>query len=492
MRKLLFFSLMVVSSHLAFADIASLQSNFVNGESSVVSHLNNDRTTLTNSVNNVQGCQTGGIQSAGQVKSATVCAENMAPDADPRTRTLQGAACEFVYTGLTTATTSGTLVGSISAGTAYPQGYYVNKNSSTAHTFNATKWTYVDIDKNGSFTYSEQTIGGAAPSVAPNSIRLERVSSDSTQILAVQDLRKTSCTAGPFSGISDATQEATLADIFVNGAGGWENGLSIASKSTTAIFINPGTLYLNGKYRTNPGTLSIDAAVVASPSNGQSGLDTGSLAASTNYYVYAAGDVAATSALTGVFSTSPTAPSGTTNYRRIGEASTEGASVFNTSTDVSGVLYSSVNYLGKIKQIKAFQTGAVATGTTVLPNDNTIAQINEGDEYLSAYITPISATDRIAVFTTMNINFANVANGNVAIFRGAPDAIGVCGMSQANLITMNTLTCHAFDQARTTNQIRYSVRAGTTSGTNTLNGTGGARLFGGAAASTLILVEYEP
>src|SRR3990167_1603375 len=73
---------------------------------------------------------TGGINNINSVNVVddSLDESTMADEINPRIRTYEGAACEFVYTGLLPAT-SGTLSTTISAGTAYPRGYRVNKAS---------------------------------------------------------------------------------------------------------------------------------------------------------------------------------------------------------------------------------------------------------------------------------------------------------------------------------------------------------------------------
>jgi hypothetical protein len=52
---------------------------------------------------------------------------------------------------------------------------------------------------------------------------------------------------------------------------------------------------------------------------------------------------------------------------------------------------------GDILQVQRTDTGAVATGTTTIPNDDTIPQSTEGDQYMSQAITPSSAANVLAV-----------------------------------------------------------------------------------------------
>lgn len=288
------------------------------------------------------------IQSS-NILNDTVAEADMADDANPRLRDYElggsGTECEMVYTGLLTTTTSSTLTGAVPSGTAYPRGYRVVKSSSTPKTFTASRWTFVDIDISGNFTYSEATIGGATPSVAPNSIRLSRVSTDGTQILAVQDLRKTSCTTGTFlATTSTATSGVSLDDILKNGqktrrstsAGrtpnGWVQGLFVSYDTATTFKVTSGSAYINGAYR----FVSTDTTVTTgndTPDMGVSGLDTGTVTGGPlTYYVYAVADQSSVATYSITYSLSGSAPSGVTNSRLIGSIKTDYTNLF-TSRD---------------------------------------------------------------------------------------------------------------------------------------------------------------
>ena len=60
-----------------------------------------------------------------------------------------------------------------------------------------------------------------------------------------------------------------------------------------------------------------------------------------------------------------------------------------------------------ILQIVNTQTGAVNTGTTPLPYDDTIPQITEGDEYMTLAITPTSATNKLLIEVVCSISNTN-------------------------------------------------------------------------------------
>ena len=483
-------SFLVIGGHYVSADVVSLQSNFVAGEANVIDHLNNDRIGLTNGVNNIRGVFSGSVQSSGQIKADTVGEENMADNANPRLRTAEGAWCnDFTYSGLLPTTTSGTLVGTIPAGTAYPSGYRVVKTGGTAHTFTASKWTWVDMDTLGSFTYLEQAIGTIAPSVTANSMRLCRVSTDTTQIAAVQDLRVTNCSTGPLSNFADVSGESTLSDLFSYGNGGYQSGLSFQQYDNTNITVNPGSMYINGYYRTLAAAKQVPITVNGNSLTGVDGLDAGAVGASTLYYVYATADISGTKPPIVLYSTSLT-PAGPTNYRRIGEVTTDVASTF-ASKDTT-----SISYVGKIRQIKTYKTGAAATGTTVIPFDNTIPQNTEGDEYMTLAITPTSANSRLRVEATMYATYSISQYGTMALFRDSgADAIAVAAeemLDPAAPTQLHVFHLSTIVDAGSTTRTTFKIRAGGgAAGTFSFNCERGSQLYNRALASNITITEFE-
>jgi len=264
----------------------------------------------------------------------TLLEADMADEINPRIRTYEGASCEKVE-GLLPLTTVGTLTGNIASGTAYPRGYRISKTSATSKTWTASKWTFTDIDINGNFQYSEVAIDAATPAVATNSIRLARVSTDGTQVLDVQDLRTTSCASGPFSNIADATGEATLSDILKNGRAhsvsndiGWVQGVQVSWDGVSSFKVKRGSIYINGEYRAVSTDITVPQTADA-PSSGTSGLDTGAIASSTRYNVFAVADQEAVKTFSVSISTG-NAPTGVTNYRKIGEIYTDSTSFFSS------------------------------------------------------------------------------------------------------------------------------------------------------------------
>ena len=63
----------------------------------------------------------------------------------------------------------------------------------------------------------------------------------------------------------------------------------------------------------------------------------------------------------------------------------------NTITNVAG------QEQARLVQVVNTQTGAVATGTTVMPIDDTIPQNTEGDQYMTLAITPTHASNKLLI-----------------------------------------------------------------------------------------------
>ena len=334
MKKLLFLlELLIVGSQTLFAGTVSFDQLSVSSDLTV-SVYNNNLDKIYSEFNS-------SIESS-NIAADTLAEVDFADDSNPRIRTAEGASCEFVYTGLLTTTTSGTLSGSVPAGTAYPLGYRIRKDSSTAKTFtgdcspSATGcWTFVDLDINGNFTYSEVAIDAATPSVTTNSIRLSRVSTDGTQVAAVSDLRVTTCTTGAFSDISSTSGATTNLDEVlrfgknrVSADAGWVQGLRVSWDGLGTTFtVKSGTAYINGVYRVNSADVSVPQTN-DDPAAGTSGLDTSSIGASTNYTIYAVADRDSVDTMSFSYSTSPASPTGVTNYRKIGQIKTDASSSF--------------------------------------------------------------------------------------------------------------------------------------------------------------------
>lgn len=149
---------------------------------------------------------------------------------------------------------------------------------------------------------------------------------------------------------------------------------------------------------------------------------------------------------------------------------------------------------GAVVQVVHVQDGITNTGTTQLPQDDTIPQITEGNEFMTLAITPKSTTNKLKIEVTMYAS-ANVTDSiiGMALFQDSTaDALAAIGMPRdpvANRRTQGTLVHYM--TAGTISETTFKVRVGTTSaGTTRFNG-GGGQEWGGVSASTIIITEIK-
>jgi len=163
------------------------------------------------------------------------------------------------------------------------------------------------------------------------------------------------------------------------------------------------------------------------------------------------------------------------------------------ATQLTGTVAASVLPAGTVLQVKNSQTGAVATGTTLIPYDNTIPQITEGTQFLSLAITPTSATSKLYINIVLNTANSAVTSGvSIALFQDS--TVNALAASNAVVVAAgntNTMSCNYFMISGTTSSTTFTVRAGSNTGTFTLNGTAGVGLMGGVASSSITITEVS-
>lgn len=145
-------------------------------------------------------------------------------------------------------------------------------------------------------------------------------------------------------------------------------------------------------------------------------------------------------------------------------------------------------------QTPASRSASSATGTTIVPADDTIPQNTEGDQYMSQAITPNSAANLLIV---KHIGYYghSVAGTvfSVALFRDS--TAGAIGTAMGfNNSTNNPVSAGMVLEypviAGSTSSTTFKIRAGAANaGTTTFNGINGARLHGGVLFSTLQIDE---
>lgn len=148
--------------------------------------------------------------------------------------------------------------------------------------------------------------------------------------------------------------------------------------------------------------------------------------------------------------------------------------------------------LGAAIQSVQSATSAVDSTTTVMPNDDTIPQSNEGKEFLSVAITPKSANSILVIRIKALVAclIANTAVG--ALYQ---DATANALAADANKVTaandMVKLVIEHTMTAGTTSATTFKFRAGPgAADTLTINGSNAARKFGAIPKSFIEVTEY--
>lgn len=139
------------------------------------------------------------------------------------------------------------------------------------------------------------------------------------------------------------------------------------------------------------------------------------------------------------------------------------------------------------------QDGNVATGTTQIPNDDTIPQNTEGDEYMTATITPTDAANKLRIIANINVSSSSTGHITMALFQDATvDALALSAQALFTGSDMLNLTLIYEMTAGTTSATTFKIRAGLNGGgTTTFNGRVGARIGGGALSSNITIEEIS-
>lgn len=208
---------LIVATFVATAAHASpiTVDNFISPDDVTIDHLEQFRSSVVNAINAADG---------GLIQYRTITPDKLTENADV-TVFRREAYNDWIYTGFIIPT-SASLTAITPIGTAYVDGQRVVKDA-TSHLYTASKWTFVDLGNDGTYTYTEANIGDADPVIASKTIRIGRVSSDGTKIAAFRDDRRLALTL-------DNTQE----DYY-------RKGLYMRGSDTTTdvVQIAPGVCY---------------------------------------------------------------------------------------------------------------------------------------------------------------------------------------------------------------------------------------------------------
>lgn len=152
--------------------------------------------------------------------------------------------------------------------------------------------------------------------------------------------------------------------------------------------------------------------------------------------------------------------------------------------------------LGVMVQEVSVNYATVSTGTTTIPQDDTIPQNTEGTEFMTLAITPKSLTNILVIEITALLS-TSAAGVNIiaALFQdttaNALAATADFGDNASTFIPRSSTVRHRM-VAGTTSSTTFKMRAGTNgASTVTFCGVNSARLFGGASVATFTIREYK-
>ena len=172
------------------------------------------------------------------------------------------------------------------------------------------------------------------------------------------------------------------------------------------------------------------------------------------------------------------------------------ATILNADIGAAAAIATTKLGAGATVQVVNVTTGAVATGTTTVPLDDTIPQKTEGDEFMTLAITPTHASNKLIIEVT-----AFITQGTTA--RWVQGGLFQDDTANALAFTLfgypvTTATLGFFGNfshymaAGTTSETTFKFRAGpNAASTTTFNGQGGSRLYGGVIPSSMTITEIK-
>lgn len=172
---------------------------------------------------------------------------------------------------------------------------------------------------------------------------------------------------------------------------------------------------------------------------------------------------------------------------------------FNDGTGIgtSAILQRHIGQTGMIVNEQIFLDASQTNGSSTIPYDDTIPQISEGSQFLSASYTPIGTGNKLIVSALVNLYQSSTTAQNMAaaLFNGNANAIAahsVPGAAGSNALG-NGMMLEASMTTVSTSPITFTVRAGMQiSGTISMNGIGSGRFFGGVWQSFIKVIELKP
>lgn len=139
--------------------------------------------------------------------------------------------------------------------------------------------------------------------------------------------------------------------------------------------------------------------------------------------------------------------------------------------------------------------GTGNSGTTVLPNDSTIPQNNEGTEFATLTITPKSSTSKLLVQGIFYGTTNPAGTIAVALFRDSTsNAIAAHSETVPTANHYRVIPVTTIVSSSSTDPTTFKLRAGTSGGSTVYinRSSSGTPSLGGVGKSGIIVTEFEP
>ena len=150
---------------------------------------------------------------------------------------------------------------------------------------------------------------------------------------------------------------------------------------------------------------------------------------------------------------------------------------------------------GKLVQVVYASISTVQTGTTTIPNDDTIPQNTEGTEFLTLAVTPTSSTNNLVIEARFNVSHTAGPTSIIgALFQDSTaNALAVSAITDPGANVLSEMTFYYKKVSGTTSSTTFKIRIGNDSAsTVTINGSNSARKFGGVYSSWIQISEIAP
>ena len=149
-------------------------------------------------------------------------------------------------------------------------------------------------------------------------------------------------------------------------------------------------------------------------------------------------------------------------------------------------------YPSGVRQIVSSPVTGVFTGTALMLSNDTVPTNTAGTQFMSATITPQSATSSLLVTATVGLYYLSAVGTVVsALFRDSSSAaIAASGQGVGVSIGMSQVL-RVIVASGSTSATTFKLRMGpAAAATLTFNGFGGGRYFGGVCASLITITEF--